>query len=227
MVLITRPQGNKTAGVCGILFALLSAAIFPVLFPNFPPPLGGNAEDIVAFHSAHPLPFLIANYLGVLAMVPGLVKLSYLTAIFRRADRPDGWLSWFVLSTGVWAFTVGTCDLLAYQAISFLATPELQAGAKALSDLASAGFALFLIAQFGFVVAIVWATFITRALPQWVAVSGCVVALFSLVGSVGANLSQPIFWAGGGPMSGISLGVFLGWFVMLDLYFLSQRGGRQ
>lgn len=219
----TLPLGNKIAGICGIIFALLSAAIFPAIFPNFPPPLGGAADDIVAFHQTQGLAFMIANYLGVLAMIPGLIKLSYLVKVFRLAEKQDDWLSLFVLSSGIFAFAIGTCDLIFFQTLSFLAEPELKVGAKALSDLASAGFALFLVGQLAHAMAIVWATIATRALPKWVAISGCFVMVFSFVGSLGANLSQPAFLAGGGDMSGIALGVFLGWYAALDFYFLRKQ----
>ncbi len=213
------PDGRRAAAFHGIAFAVLSAAIFPAVAPDLHPTLGSNAESVLAFHAAHRLPFLIANYLGVVAMLPGLVKVAYLAARFRQAEEKGGWLWILVLASGIFALAIGTADLMTFQTIPFLAKPGLEVGAKVLSDLASSGFALFLVAEAGFTFAIVWATIATRALPRWVAWVGIPVGGVALIGSLG-SVWTPGVLAGGGVISCIGLGAFLVWFAGIDLVFL-------
>jgi hypothetical protein len=214
------PKGRQAAGLAGIVFGVLSAAIFPAIYPDFPPPLGGAASEIVRFHGAHGRDFLIGNYLGLLAMIPGLFKLSYLVRLFRMHEAAESTKSLFVLCTGVFAFGVSTCDLLVFQAIPFVARPGLDAGAKAVSDIAFAGFAIVLIGLAGFMWAIAWANEERWVLPRWLTRAGIPLGIVSLAGSVGACISAPSFWAGGGAMSSICLGAFLVWFFLVDLALL-------
>lgn len=215
--------GNGTAAVCGLIFAAFSAAIFPAAFPNFPPALGAAAADIAAYYASHGHAFRIANYIGVLAMPAGLVKITYLAEVFSSSGSSGRLPSRLVFGSGLFALAVGTGDLVAFQAVTFPSDPGFASATKAVSDLASAGFALFLVAQFTHVAAIAWAAAATGALPRWVSVTGAIVAAVSLAGSLGANFSHPTFFSGGGPMSGIALGVFLAWYSVLDLHFLRVR----
>ncbi len=127
----------------------------------------------------------------------------------------------------MFAHAVGTCDLMVYQAIPFLAESKLEAGAKALSDVASAGFALYLVGQSGVALAVAWANKASRVFPQWLTVLGYPVAALSLVGSFGAVVTSSRFVAGGGPLSGICLGVFLTWYASLDIVLVARPSASQ
>src|SRR5258708_28844087 len=77
------------AGLSGIAFVVLSAVV--AALPPFPA-VGASAQAVVAYYGAHQRAFLVLNFLGVAGLVPGLVALAYLTAVFRRAERESGWL---------------------------------------------------------------------------------------------------------------------------------------
>src|SRR5438105_12938327 len=135
-------MNNKTsariAGISGILFVILSLAILAAGPP--PPTLTSPAQEIVAYYPAYRLAFLIGNYLGVLAFVPGFVLMAYLTGLLKQAEGEAGWLWIIVLGSFLVTAAVSIADLILFQATAISADPGNEAVAKALSDLANLGF---------------------------------------------------------------------------------------
>lgn len=213
------PPGRRLAGVAGIVFAVLSLIVIP-LSPETPPPLGSSPAEIAGYYAAHRLPFLIGNYLGVAAFVPGFIQLAFLAALIRRAEGQDGWLSMLVLSSGTFVYGVGAAVLLVFQAVPFLIGPGREGALEAMASLANAGFALIFLAGLAFVLAVVWATLSTGALPRWFAYAGVLVAIVSLAQSAGAIVTEPRWLAGGGLATSLAFMAFFGWLFALGVIFV-------
>ncbi len=216
------PKGHRAAGVAAIAFALLSLAIFPAVAPDVLPPLGASPASVSAYFASHRMPFLIGNYLGIAALVPGLVTLSYLCALFRRAEEPEGWSWLIVMSSGVLFFGVAAVDLIVFQVVPFLSTPGLEASARVASDIAEAAFALLMLPALAFTLSVAWSIHQTSALPRWIATSGVVTAILSLVASFGAIWTPPWLVAGG-PVTSLVLVVLAGWFVAIGVVLVRKR----
>ncbi|APR76137.1 Hypothetical protein A7982_01484 [Minicystis rosea] len=207
----------KIAGWGGIAFAILSGAVL-ILSP-FWPPLGASSAEVVTYYRAHRLPFLIGNYLAILASVPSLAQLAYLTRLFKRAEGDEGWLWIAVLSAGVIAHAVAAVVLTVYQVIPFALDPGQEAVAKGLSDLAGVGFALVFLPMLAFVLATTWATYATGVLPHWYGHLGIPVSVICLIGSAGSIWAPPLL-AGGGLISCVCVGVFVTWCFVLAILML-------
>lgn len=205
------PKGRRVAGIAAIVFAILQLVVFPAVAPDVLPVLGASPASVVSYFASHKMAFLIGNYLGVLGVVPGLVTLSYLTALFRRREGEDGWLWLLVFGSGLFAFGVATTALIVLQAIPFLSAPGLEVGAKAISDLGEVAFALMMVGVLAFALSVAWATLVTRALPRWVATWGFVTAGVAFVASLGSIWTPPVL-AGGGPVTSLALVVWVCWF---------------
>src|SRR5262245_28453116 len=61
-------EGRRLAGVSGIVYVVLSLVVGLMVPP--PPTLETPAHEVVAYFAAHRQPFLVGNYLGVLALAP-------------------------------------------------------------------------------------------------------------------------------------------------------------
>ena len=210
----------KLAGWAGIAFVILSALI--VVVSPFWPPLGAPAADVVAYYRVHRWPFLIGNYFAIAAVAPGFLQLAYLARLIQRAEGAEPWRWIAVLVAGVVAHAVGAAVLITYQVVPFETDPGQEAVAKGLSDLAGAGFALFLLTLLAFALTTSWAIYATKALPLWFAHFGILVALGSLVGSAGSIWTPP-WLAGGGLVSCAAVSTFFGWCFVLSVLFL-RRG---
>lgn len=66
--------GLRAAGWAGIVFSVLSLIVIPLSFPP-PPPLGATGAEFSAYYDAHRWGFLIGNYLGIAAFIPGFLQL--------------------------------------------------------------------------------------------------------------------------------------------------------
>lgn len=210
----------RTAGVAGILFVVLSAAV--VVLSPFWPPLGTQMPQVVQYYATHRTPFLVGNYLAALAAVPSFVQLAALVGLLKRAEGDRGWLWVAVLSAALFAHALGGGALLAYQAIPFQLDVRQPGSAKALSDLAGSSFGFALIGAGGFAALTSWATFKTRALPGWFGLSGLLVALACFVASAGVVVTTPEWFAGGGTLTVAVTGLFLLWALALAVIFLRQ-----
>ena len=219
------PEGHRVAGIAGIAFALLPAvtlfAVFPAVGPAALPPLGATPAMVAAYHASSGTGVLIGNYLGILAVIPGLVKLAYLSALIRKKEPADGWLWLLVFGAGMFMFGLGALVLVAYNAIPFSASFGLTASAKALSDLGQGAFAFLMLAVLALTLSVSWAILKTRALPRWVAMFGIVASVVMFIASLGAIWTLP-FLVGGGPMTNLTFLVFLTWFASIDVVLLRE-----
>jgi hypothetical protein len=230
------PPGRRLAGAAGIVFAVLSLAVIP-LSPEVPPPLGSGLPEIAAYYTAHRLPFMIGNALGVAAFLPGLVQLAFLAAAFRRAEGQDGWLWMLVLSSGAFTYAVATFVLIAFQTVPFLIRPGDtvpfmirpgdDGGLVAITFLANAGFSLVFLAGLAFILSVIWATLSTGVLPRWFAHAGVLVAISSLVQSAGAIVTEPRWLAGGGMATMVAFQAFFVWLFALGVIFLIRSPGTE
>ncbi|MFO0762568.1 MAG: hypothetical protein U0359_39375 [Byssovorax sp.] len=196
----------RLAGWAGIVFSILSLIVIPlVVTPMTPAPvLGSSGAEIAAWYTAHRMGFLVGNYLGIAAFVPGFVQLAVLAARVRKAEGEDGFLGALVLSTGIFAYTVFACSLVVFQVLPFLTDP---AEARALGWLGSVWFSLDGLAALPFVLSVGWAVGRTGALPRWIAPASWAVAVVALVMSFGSLTMAPGWLAGGG------LATFAGFFL--------------
>jgi hypothetical protein len=217
------PPGQRIAGLAGILFVVSSLIVIP-LSPVIPPPLGSSAAEISAYYAGHGIPFLIGNYLGVAAFLPGFVQLAFLTALVRRAEGGDGWLAPLVLGTGTFAYGFGAVALTLFQALPFVIAPGMEPAVHGVAGLANVGFALFFLPASAFAGSVAWAVLSTRVLGRWLGYAGAFVALVSFVASLGALTTTPRWLAGGGVASSLALVLFFVWLLALALTFLRSSG---
>ena len=204
------------AGAAGILFSVLSLAVIP-LSPEIGAPIGSSADDLVGYYVRHRSGFLIGNYLGVAAFLPGFVQLAILSSWIRRQEEPDGWLSSLVLATGTFAYSVGACVLIVFQVLPFLMDGEARVGAPAVASLANVGFCLFLLAGMPFLASLGWATLATRVFPKWLGLTSVAMAIGGIAVSLGALTTQPRWLAAGGLATGIG---FVGFFAVMSAFAL-------
>src|SRR6266446_5915151 len=206
------------AGLSGIAFVVLSAVV--AALPPFPA-VGASAQAVVAYYGAHQRAFLVLNFLGVAGLVPGLVVLAYLTAVFRRAEREGGWLWILTLAGGLFAFIAAWVDLALFQCAAYAAVRGDERIARALSDVATLTFGIFFLAQFAFSAAFAWAARALRTWPGWVGATSALVAFLSLVASWGAVDTAGAL-AAGGPVTLVAFLAILLWFLAFSILILAR-----
>lgn len=216
------PKGRKVAAFAAIAFMFLQLVVFPMMAPQPLPALGEGAELAATYFAARKMTFLIGNYLGVLGILPGVITTAYLGALLRKREGDGGFLWMLVLSSGLVALTVGAVDLIIFQAVPFLAAPGLEVGAKALSDLSEAAFALMFLPVGLFTASFAWAIFSTKVLPRWTAVFALFVTAVGFVASLGSIwTTKPL--VAGGPLTSLALVLFSTWFGSLAVPLLRAR----
>lgn len=201
----------RVAGWSGIAFSVLSLIVIPLEAYPLPPPLGSSGATLAAWFGAHRRGFLIGNYLGVAAFVPGFVQLAVLAARVRRLEGAAGWLSSLVLGTGTFTYAVFACSLVVFQVLPFLVDPRLEAAMEAMGSLGAVWFALDGLAALPLVLAVGWATVRVGVLPAWFAWASWLLALLALVMSLGGLTATPPWLAGGGLATGIGFVAFFAW----------------
>ena len=200
----------RVAGWAGLAFSMLSLSVIPLVGGVLPPPLGSEGAAFAEFYRAHRVGFLVGNWLGIAAFVPGFVQLALLAAQVRRAEGEGGWLSTLVLSTGIFAYAVFACSLAVFQVLPFLVAASHEPAAEAMGTFGAVWFALDGLAALPFVVAVGWAAARTRALPRWMVPASWLLVLICLGMSLGAITATPRWLAGGGLATGIGfVAVFL------------------
>ncbi|MBL0196272.1 MAG: hypothetical protein IPQ09_19010 [Myxococcales bacterium] len=210
-------RASRVGGYCGLGFSALSLVVIPlVALPAAPPAaLGMSGEAFAAWYAAHRTGFLVGNYLGIAAFVPGFVQLAVLAGRTRlREGAREGalrWLSGFVLASGTFTYGVFACSLVAFQAMPFLIDPKTPQAALTMGTLTSVWFALDGLAALPVLLAVAWAVAATGVLPRWVVWFTGVVAALALVMSVGALLDAPPWLAAGGPATFLGFVAFFGW----------------
>jgi hypothetical protein len=217
-----KERSDRIAGWAGIVFSVLSLAVIPLALPP-PPALGTGGAGFAEWFGTHRVGFLVGNYLGVGAFLPGFVQLAALAARVRRAEGEGGWLASLVLGTGTFAYAVFGCSLMVFQTLPFLTQPRLEAPMEAMGTFGAVWFALDGLAAFPFVVAVGWAASATRVLPRWFSNTTWVVASLALVMSLGGLTAEPAWLAGGGPATGLGFVGFFVWTLLLGVVFL-RRG---
>jgi len=219
---------QRVAGWCGIAFTVLSLIVIPFTASgDVPlPALGGSGEAFARWYAAHKAGFLVGNYLGVAAFIPGFVQLAVLAALFRKHDdqeEDERWLGAFVLASGTFTYCVFACSLIAFQALPFLVDPASPQATLAMGTLASVWFSLDGIAAVPFLLAVGWATLATKSvLPRWFASFTWVVVALAIVMSLGSIWIEPAWLAGGGPATMLGFVAFFVWTGVLSFVMLRR-----
>ena len=208
------------------MFSILSLIVIPlVASPMLPPPpvLGASGEAFAAWFAQHRTGFLIGNYLGIAAFIPGFVQLAVVAGRVRHHEGPSGWLGGLVLASGTFTYSVFGCSLAVFQALPFLLDPRSTHAMLAMGTLASVWFALDGLAAVPLVLAVGWATVATGALPRWFATMGWVVAALGVFMSIGALVDQPAWLAGGGQATFAGFVGFFAWTLVLGVICVRER----
>jgi len=216
-------RSNRIAGWSGIVFSILSLAVLPVVISPAPPAVGVPGAEVAAWFDAHRTGFLIGNYLGILAFVPGFVQLAILVASIRKAEPEGGWLAYLVFGSGTFAYAVFACSLCVFQALPFLVAPHLHLSIEAIGSLAAVWFSLDGLGALPMILAVAWAGRSTRVLPGWFTYFSAVVGVLAFVMSLGAFASQPTSIAAGGGTTGLGFVAFFVWTFVLGVLFLRRR----
>ncbi len=201
----------------------MSLVVFPlVLSPPAPPIVGQSGAEVATWFELHRTGFLVGNYLGIAAFLPGFVQLTVLAARIRRAEGEGGFLATLVLTTGTFGYAVFECSLVAFQAMPFLLAPHLRASIEAMGSLTAVWFALDGLAAFPLVIAVGVATVVTRVLPPWFARFSWITAALVIAMSLGALTTQPSWLAAGGIVTGLGFFGFFVWTTVLGVVFLRR-----
>jgi hypothetical protein len=219
---IEPPRAFRLGGWAGIVFSILSLIVIPlVAVPVAPlPALGAPGDSFVAWFQAHRTGFLVGNYLGIAAFIPGFLQLAVLGARVRNVEGPDGFLASLVLTTGTFTYAVFACSLALFQVLPFLVDPQ---AAQALGWFASVWFALDGLAAMSLVLAVGWAALRTGVLPRWLVSTSWIVAAIALVMSLGSLTATPAWLAGGGPATFGGFIAFFLWTGALAVAMLRAR----
>jgi hypothetical protein len=199
--------------------------VIPLIAFALPPPLGSSGVAFAAWFGAHRSGFLIGNYLGVVAFIPGFVQLAALASSVRRLEGADGWLSFLVLGTGTFAYAFFACSLVVFQVLPFLLDPRLEAAIEAMGAFGAVWFALDGLAALPLVLAVARATARVGVLPAWFGRASWLLAVIALVMSLGGLTANPAWLAGGGLMTGIGFVAFFAWTFALGVIQLQGIPG--
>lgn len=222
---MTPTRTLRVAGWSGILFSILSLIVIPlVMTPT--PALGSTADAFATWYAAHRTGFLVGNYLGIAAFVPGFVQLAVLAARIRAREGADGWFGPFVLATGTFTYAVFACSLIAFQALPFLIDPQSPDATLAVGVLGAVWFALDGLAAIAMIVAVAWAALATGVLPRWFAHLSWLVAALCLLMSLGALTEDPAWLAAGSTATFVGFIAFFTWTLVLGVIFLLQDRSR-
>jgi hypothetical protein len=216
-------RANRLAGWNGLVFSVLSLIVIPLVVTP-PPALGATGEAFAAWYTQHRAGFLLGNYLGIVAFIPGFVQLAVLAARIRAREGAGGWLGPFVLASGTFAYAVFACSLVAFQALPFLVDPGASQAMFAVGTLGAVWFALDGLAAIPMILAVGWAALATQALPRWFAHLSWPLAALALLMSFGGLVEEPAWLAGGGAATFAGFVAFFAWTFALGVLFL--RAGR-
>lgn len=141
---MSEPRALRIGGWSGIVFSVLSLIVLPLTANGLqaPPALGATPEQFTAWYAAHRMGFLVGNYLGIAAFIPGLVQLAILAALVREKDDAKGFLGGLILATGTFSYAVFACSLIVLQVMPFLIDPASPTATLAIGTLAAVWFAL-------------------------------------------------------------------------------------
>jgi hypothetical protein len=216
-----RSSERRIAGGAGIVFALLSLIVVP-LAPEIGPPVGATADEIAGFFGRNRFGFLLGNYLGIAAFLPGFVQLVIVSTWVRRREDEHGWLGKLVLTTGTFAYAVGAVVLIVFQVVPFLLEGEGRVSLAGLGGLASVSFGLFLLTAMPLLASVGWATLATGVFPRWFGHVSLACALGATFVSLGSLTTQPWWFAAGGLATGIGFILFFTWTFVLAILCLRR-----
>lgn len=207
---------TRLAGWSGIAFVILSA-VFPVLAPLWPP-AGASAAELHAYFSQHHAPFLVGNYLAVVASLPSFLQLGALAVLFHaRVGLTWKWVSAIIASSV--AHAVGALVLAGFQATAFLARGEVSEAAHAAAELSNVGFGFFLVVLSGASFCLALAFVESKLVPAWLAWLGVPTAVLVLAASLGAIWPVGVF-AAGGLVTVAAFSLFCGWTMLTSVAIL-------
>jgi hypothetical protein len=203
------------------VFVLLTAA--PLLFAPPPPAAGTAAADVVRFYTNNRGALLFSDWLAAVGIVPSFIFFASIVAIVREAEGERGWL-WLLSVLGlagafplVMTMTV-VAAVLPYSAAS--AGPEL---ARVLSDVLGLSLAVYFFPIVAFFVAVGRIATTRGGLPAWLGYLAYLVAIPSLVATLGLFVNADVLAPGGTfSLSAFSLQVL--WWLAASLVLLLRAG---
>ena len=208
---------RRLAGISGVVFVVLSAAVVVTAPPL--PTLEASGADIVTYYSAHQAGFLVGNYLGALAVVPGFLALVYLAIMIRDAEPGRGSLWILAIAANATALAVAMMIFALLQATAVVAPTAPASTAKAISDAGNMTFAFFFVPNAAAIAALSWGFLSTGTMPAWIGWSGVLVALLQLLASLGTVvITGPL--AAGGLVTVLAFGALLGWLLVIAILLI-------
>lgn len=224
---MTDARSLRIAGWNGIVFSILSLIVIPLTAGGSQelPALGATAEQFAAWYGAHKTGFLVGNYLGIAAFIPGFVQLAILAARIRAKDDAKGFFGGFVLATGTFTYAVFATSLVAFQVLPFLVDPASPQATLAMGTLGAIWFSLDGLAAIPMLVAVGWATLATGVFPRWFASLSWVTIAIAVVMSVGAVFDKPAWLAAGAQATLFGFFAFFVWTGVLSVLMLRREPG--
>lgn len=217
---MTTTNDSRLAGWAGIVFSILSLIVIPLTASPLPV-LGAAGADYARWHAAHRTGFLVGNFLGLAAFLPGLVQLAVLAAAIRRREGEGGWRAALVLASGVFTYAIFFCSLVVFEALPFLLAPRMLDSLEAMGTLGNVWFAVDGLAALPLVVAVAWAG--RGTLPGWLVTASWLVALLATIMSLGGITASPAWLAGGGVATFVGFTAFFSWTLAIGVVQLRQR----
>ncbi len=219
------PAAQRAAGVVGVAFVVLIVIPFVVVPP--PPGISVSPSGVVAYFRDHRAVLLPVGWLGILSFAAATVLIAALTTLLRRAEGERGWLHLLFFGANLLSIALAVVlgalsQLLALDA----GAPGFDPGlAKALSDLADLGLAVFFAPT---IVAWAAAAIVIRrtgVLPRWLGWWAGLLVVTSLIASTGAFVGTgPLAAAGPASLAGLALQI--AWWLAASLVLILRPVSR-
>lgn len=224
---MTDARALRIAGWNGIVFSILSLIVIPLTAGGSQqlPALGATGEQFAAWYAAHKMGFLVGNYLGIAAFIPGFVQLAVLAAAIRAKEDAKSFFGAFVLATGTFTYTVFACSLVAFQVLPFLIDPASPQAMLAMGTLGAIWFSLDGLAAVPMLLAVGWATLATGIFPRWFASFSWVTIAIAILMSIGSICDRPAWLAAGAQATLLGFFAFFVWTSVLSILMLRRKAG--
>ncbi len=211
---------RRVAGASGVIFVLLSVAVAVTAPPV--PSLATSGPDVVAYYTKNQDGFLIGNYLGAIALIPGIIVILYLAILIRDSEPGRGFVWLLALVTNTTAIAAGVAGFALLQTAAVVAPSSPPQLALAVNDAAWMIFGMFFIPQAAGVASLAWGFLRTGVLPRVIGWAGVPVAAAMLVASVGTVVrTEPL--AAGGVATLVALGLFVIWLLVISAVLLATK----
>jgi hypothetical protein len=209
---------RRFAGASGVVFVLLSVVI-GVSAPPIPT-LATSGPDVVTYFSKNQGGFLIGNYLGAAALIPGIIVVLYVTIAIRDAEPGRGYVWLIALVTNTTSIAAAITAFALLQAAAVVAPSSPPQLALAITDAGLMSFGLFFLPQAAGVASLAWGFLLTGTMPRAIGWAGVPVAAVMLVASVGTIVrTEPL--AAGGLATVAGIGLFFIWFLAISAVLLA------